>query len=218
MNKWPLFYLHAPVSGVGSLLLALAGAALAQDPGRVGPSGALPDRVTRSSATITPTLSMTQTSADPLATAGAAPVDIALPSRYPVAQQTMLWAHRGAWAAGIGVEQRQRYERGAQGLSPMQESGMLVGVSLSTGDNSRLFMQLPLSNARWPSALPNGRSADEALFNEQRQLRMGLVFQKNDQLADLRRGLLMKVELSGQTTLSIKPRAGRIGVTLASRW
>lgn len=218
MNKRPLLYLHAPACGIGSLLLALAGAALAQDLGRVGLSGAMADGVTRSSATIKSTMSMTHTIADPLATAGAAPVDIALPSRYPVAQQTMLWAHRGAWAAGIGVEQRQRYEPVAQGQSPMRESGMLVGLALRTGDNSRLFMQLPLSNARWPSALPNGRSADEALFSEPRQLRMGLVFQKNDQLADLRRGLLMKVELSGQTTLSIKPRAGRIGVTLASRW
>ena len=155
-------------------------------------------------------LSMTQTQTDPLATAAVA----GLPESAAATRQTMLWAHRPGWALGLGIEERRRYEQQAllRGLSS-QGAGLLLGLSLATSERTQLVVQTPLlaTPARFgPYDLANSA--------EPRQLRLGLVFHKSDRLADLRRGLLMKVELSGQTTLSVKPRAGRIGFTIASQW
>ena len=51
-----------------------------------------------------------------------------------------------------------------------------------------------------------------------RQMRVVLALVPQDPYADLRRGLLTKIELSGQTTLALRPRAGRFGVLLTSQW
>ena len=52
----------------------------------------------------------------------------------------------------------------------------------------------------------------------ERDVRLGLEFRKTDAFSDLRRGALMKLELSRETTLSLKPRGGRVGLTLSSHW
>lgn len=180
----------------------LAGCALAAEP--------LAERLLQGEAQrLGPAISMTQTQTDPLATA-----TVGLPDSPAPARQTMLWAHRPGWALGLGIEERRRYEQQAllRGL-PSQGAGLLLGLSLATSERTQLVVQTPLlaTPARFGPY-------DLATSAEPRQLRLGLVFHKSDRLADLRRGLLMKVELSGQTTLSVKPRAGRIGFTIASQW
>ncbi len=147
---------------------------------------------------------------EPLATSGAVPALGPGALASSSARQTMVWMRprAGALGLGLGVEQR-------EGLLPAnggaRQAGLLVGVSLATGQRSELVLQTPLLNAPRTVPEPGLASADEA-----RQLRMGLVFDSRKPYEDLRRGV--RVELSGQTTVSFKPRGGRIGVTVQSRW
>lgn len=147
---------------------------------------------------------------EPLATSGAAPALGPGALASPNARQTMVWMRprAGALGLGLGVEQREGLLSANGGV---RQAGLLLGVSLTTGQRSELVLQTPLLNASRTVPEPGLASADEA-----RQLRMGLVFDSRKPYEDLRRGV--RVELSGQTTVSFKPRGGRIGVTVQSRW
>ncbi|MCU7369701.1 hypothetical protein PEC18_02135 [Paucibacter sp. O1-1] len=147
---------------------------------------------------------------EPLATSGAAPALGPGAGTSTSARQTMVWMRprAGALGLGLGVEQREGLLSANGGV---RQAGLLLGVSLATGQRSELVLQTPLLNASRTVPEPGLASADEA-----RQLRMGLVFDSRKPYEDLRRGV--RVELSGQTTVSFKPRGGRIGVTVQSRW
>lgn len=162
-------------------------------------------------------LRLSQSQAEPLATAGSTPMADALTGQSQTARQTMLWAvHPSGLGLGFGVEQRSSAfgSLAAQRLSfdpTTRQAGMLMGLSVATGKHSYLTLQTPLltSTARAPP--------EEGLLQQDaRQLRMGLVFQTRNKYADLRQGLRM--ELSAQTTLSVRPRSGRLGFTLHSSW
>lgn len=149
----------------------------------------------------------------PPATAAAAP------TWQPSAtvMQTMLWARRERLGLGLGVEQRgvAVAPTGAGAATPAaREAGLLVGVSWATGESSQLTWAAPLVSSRQPDGLA-WTGLDRA---PEREMRLGLEFRKRDPYADLRRGALMKFELSRDTTVSLKPRHGRVGFTLTSRW
>lgn len=116
------------------------------------------------------------------------------------ATQTVLWADHERWSLGLGVEQRWR--RPLPGGPGLQWAGQnaLVGLSVPTGAGSRLAWQLPLADA------------GEA------PVRVSWSFRSRDPYRDLFRGSLMKVEFSGQTSLSLRARGGRLGLMLTSRW
>ena len=125
-----------------------------------------------------------------------------------VSTQTMLWAGSAGLSLGLGIEQR------AAPLLPRPpgslatgDAGLLIGLGLDAGSRTRLTWQTPLLR---PDV---GNSAGAP-----RQMRMGLVFSLRDPYADLRRGMLTRVELSGQTALALRTRGGRIGLTLTSKW
>ncbi|MDY0745403.1 hypothetical protein SNE35_12850 [Paucibacter sp. R3-3] len=168
-------------------------------------------------------LRVTQSMVEPLATAGPlAPQDPLRADRTNSARQTMLWAEhaRSGLGVGIGVEQRQAYGPAAAGLSgsgsqPQMEGGVLVGASLATGPRSHLIVQTPLQSS---SANPRSQLADDPQFSQdqQRQVRVGLVFNSKKPLADFKKGFQM--ELSGQSTLAVKPRGGKIGVAFQRVW
>jgi len=186
------------------------------------PSGAMPmnerierqERVSLQGALLK--VSVSESQAEALATAGSRTGPGAWADSSNSARQRMVWlqSRRSALALGLGVEQRGPYRGGvAYGPSEntgFQPAGMLLGLSLDTGARSRLILQTPLLTA------PRS-AADEALLPApERELRMGMVFHASKPYADLRRGL--RVELSGQTTLSFRPRSGRIAVALQSSW
>ncbi|MDN3920641.1 hypothetical protein [Roseateles violae] len=165
-------------------------------------------------------LSVTQSVVEPLATAGAAPNALQRAAELPAARQTMLWAERQHWALGVGVEQRLRFD-GAMRLRPFEgqqprDGGLVVGLALNTGPQTQLSVQTPLLPAPRLQFSPSGEPLPAG--DGSRELRMGLEFRSTDRLKDLRRGLLMKVELSNQTTLALKPRAGKVGITLNKSW
>lgn len=164
-----------------------------------------------------PVLRLSQSQGEPLATAGSTPMADALAGQSQTARQTMVWAvHPSGLGLGFGIEQRNPAfsSLAAQRLafdSTTRQAGMLMGLSVATGKQSYLTLQAPLLSS---TARP---FADDGLLpQDARQLRMGLVFQTRNKYADLRQGLRM--ELSAQTTLSVRPRSGRLGFTLHSSW
>ena len=87
-------------------------------------------------------------------------------------------------------------------------TGPMLTVGLPAGRLGQLRWQAPLTS---PSAL--------GLDNTPRQMRVSLVLTASDPYADLRLGMLTRVELSGQTTLSLRPRGGgKVMLHLTSRW
>jgi len=214
---------RAVVCGLALMLAAAAPAAQAQ--ASISERIQLNGTPARSSATTSSSLRVTQSMAEPLATAGPlAPQDSLRADRTNSARQTMLWAEhaRSGLGVGIGVEQRQPYGPAAAGLrasgsQPQAEGGVLVGASLATGPRSHLTVQTPLQSSTSVAPM-RSPLADDPQFrqDEQRQVRVGLVFNSKKPLADLRKGFQM--ELSGQSTLALKPRGGKIGVAFQKVW
>ncbi len=207
------------LAAVGVLgLFSAAGSAWAD-----GEGGSLYERValdgTRS-ATANGSLRVTQSIGEPMATAGAiSPQDAWRGERPDAARQTMFWAQhaRTGLGLGFGVEDRGPYS--TQGLSqqhqPDQNAGMLVGVSLATSTRSMLTVQTPLTNTQRSAGMPD----DPALLGadaQQRQVRVGLVFNSKKPLADLRQG--WRTELSGQSSVAVKLRGGRLGFAFQKSW
>ena len=122
--------------------------------------------------------------------------------------QTMVWRDRPAVQWGLGVEQRWTLPGTPGSASPgMPDAGLLVGLRLDAGPRAHLTWQAPL-----------GRADTQSGEVQPRKMRVALSLLPQDPYADLRRGLLTKVELSGQTTLALRPRGSRFDVLLTSHW
>ena len=119
--------------------------------------------------------------------------------------------HRAAWAAFALV------------------GGLLAGSSLA----QPLSLQLDLPRRSYGMAVPPGQAlaqrpgrfgAAEAPLTDTPGLgppepqRVGLLLTVSDLAANLKRGMLHKLEISGHTTLALRPRGGRLGVALHSQW
>lgn len=192
----------AQAACVGALLcMACAQSAMAQQ-------SALYDKVQLNGVAIKTGLRITQSQGEPLATAGPASTQDSLNGRdSATSRQTMMWAvHPSGVGVGLGVEQRGAYEAG----------GVLMGVSMATSERSHLVVQTPLVSNRPPQVGPV-QTDPQLLQDEQHQVRVGLVFNTANRYSDLRKGLRM--ELSNQTTFTVKPRGGgRIGFSLQKSW
>lgn len=130
---------------------------------------------------------------------GVSPVHIA---------QSMVWTARPLLQLGLGIERRWSPPSGPGAAAPIpSDAALLVGLRLDTGPFAHWSWQAPL----WRQDASNGDV-------QARQMRVALVLTPQDPYADLRRGLLTELELSGQTTLALRPRGGRIGLLLTSRW
>ncbi len=90
---------------------------------------------------------------------------------------------------------------------PGTPAGLLLVVGVPVGQLGQLRWQAPLASPAVPG-----------LDNTPRQMRVSLALTASDPYADLRRGMLTRVELSGQTTLSLRPRGGKVMLHLTSRW
>lgn len=122
--------------------------------------------------------------------------------------QTMVWAGGPRLSMGLGIEQRAApLLARPPGSLVTDDAGLLIGLGLDAGSHTRLTWQTPLLRT------DGGNAA-----GVRRQMRMGLVFTLRDPYADLRRGMLTRVELSGQTALALRSRGGRVGLTLTSQW
>lgn len=100
---------------------------------------------------------------------------------------------------------------------PGTPAGVMLVVGLPLGQLGpfgqpgrlgELRLQAPLAP---PPTVPG-------LDNPQRELRVSLALTARDPYADLRRGMLTRIELSGQTTVSLRPRGGKVMLHLTSRW
>lgn len=204
------------ILSLGALASAAWGQALPADAERVGLNGR--SLAERSAALPTSSrLRLTQSDTQPLATAAQSGAVGAWYGQSPTARQTMLWARPWAGrglAVGLGVEQRGAmpgggpYSQWRHGAGP--DSGVLLGLAVPTSQNTAVTLQTPL----YESAQPGYNELDT--LRESRQVRVGLVFAKNKPYADLRKGFRM--ELSGQSSLTFRPRGGRVGVTFQSTW
>lgn len=193
-----------------------------------GASSSLDDRVELSGHSLadrvraqpTGRVSVTQSAAEPLATANLSGATGSWYGRSPTARQTMVWGQPFAsngLRLGLGVEQRGPAIGGGLYQNPYRgwragaagDSGVLLGLALPMTARSHVFVQTPLvdgDRSAYEDLNLNGREA------QGRQVRVGMVFSSRKAYADLRKGLRM--ELSGQSTLSVKPRGGgRVSVT-----
>lgn len=126
--------------------------------------------------------------------------------------QTMVWTARPLLQLGLGIERRWPQPSSVSSPAPNPTDagllvGLLVGLRLDAGPRAHLTWEAPL----WR---PETSSGD----GQTREMRVALALTPQDPYADLRRGLLTKVELSGQTTLALRPRGRRIGLLLTSHW
>ncbi len=169
---------------------------------------------------------VSQSAAQPLALPAADNLAPAAQPAFRATTQTMLWARKQGLAAGVGVEQRWQPQDGRaaapnaniSGQAQGRAGGVLLGVSLATSDTSTVVWQTPLvrGDDRLAQAQAFGLQAAQPA---DRQMRLGLNFHARDPYSDLRRGSLMKVELSGPATVfSLRPRGGRLAMVLSSKW
>ncbi|WP_144006992.1 hypothetical protein [Pelomonas sp. KK5] len=227
----PFRHHHQPAARGGhgvwhGLLVVAAVAALAgyARPARaLEGAGSMADRIDLTGTPARGPLRVTQSLSEPLATAGPlAPQDALRADRQQAARQTMLWADhaKSGLGVGIGVEQRRPYGPAAlsaginDGSQPQMSGGVLVGASLATSPRSHLIVQTPLQS----TSAPRNLLADDPQFqqDQQRQVRVGLVFNSKKPLADFKKGFQM--ELSGQSSLAVKPRGGKIGLAFQKVW
>ncbi len=113
-------------------------------------------------------------------------------------------ASRGAW---LRISPTPVGPLAADWHRPGTPTGLLLVVGVPVGQLGQLRWQAPLASP----ALPG-------LDSTPRQMRVSLALTASDPYADLRRGMLTRVELSGQTTLSLRPRGGKVMLHLTSRW
>ena len=122
---------------------------------------------------------------------------------------------RVAWPApqlDLGLEQRWALPGAPGAATPSAPDagllvGLLVGPRSAAGSRVHLTWQAPL-----------GRPGSPYGEVQARQVRVASAPLPQEPYADLRRGLLTKVELSGQTALALRPRGGRFGALLTSHW
>ena len=117
---------------------------------------------------------------------------------------SMLASRGGAW---LRISPTPVGPLAADWHRPGTPTGLLLVVGVPVGQLGQLRWQAPLTSPAVPG-----------LDSTPRQMRVSLALTASDPYADLRRGLLTRVELSGQTTLSLRPRAGKVMLHLTSRW
>ena len=128
-----------------------------------------------------------------------------------LARRSMLWAGAGSLQLGLGVQQSSSplpSTMASEPGRPQQAPQLLLGASLDTSSTTQLRWHTPVRPA---ASLV--READEP-----RVMELSLVLKPQDPLANLRRGSLMKLELGGQTQLSLRPRGGKVMLRLTSQW
>lgn len=154
-------------------------------------------------------------------------------------RQTMVWTQGRGLQLGLGVVAAQPSERGvaptlARGVAMAPSANdpavptqvlLAAGRQLTPGVDMRLGLGLPLtssaSRAAAGGSLPlAGQAGVDALADPSRQaeLRLGMALVPSRAYDGLRRGLAMRVELSGATTVTLKPRGRRLTVQLSSQW
>ena len=157
------------------------------------------------------------------------------------ARQTLVWTQRSGMDVGLGVVQVQP---AAQGVAPTLVRGvaaaptaldaavptqavLAVGHRMAPGLDMRLGLGVPLGSgaARVAAAgggmLPLvGQAGGDGLIDTSRrtELRLGMALVPTRAYDGLRRGMVMRMELSGATTLTLKPRGRRLTVQLSSQW
>lgn len=123
--------------------------------------------------------------------------------------QTFLWSRRQSLLVGVGLEQAAVPESPfalASGVSDRRGAGnLIVGVGVATSPASRVTWELPIN--------PSVRGGDSLSA-----ARIGLAFQHRSNAAEFRSATQLKLELSKQTNIALRPRAGRVAVTLHSSW
>jgi hypothetical protein len=127
----------------------------------------------------------------------------------PTVQQTMVWLGRSRWSAGLGVERAELSAadlRFGTGLPYAQEGGLVLGLAFRTSERTRLVWETPISGF--------GHGGPETQLG----VRVGLRFKGQDRFAQLRSHTLLKLHLDDRTVLSVKPRRGRLSLTLATEW
>ncbi|ALV07609.1 hypothetical protein [Roseateles depolymerans] len=165
-------------------------------------------------------VSVTQSAAEPLATANLPGATGSWYGRSPTARQTMVWGQPFAGnglRVGLGVEQRGAAIGGGLYQNPYRgwragaagDSGVLVGLALPMTARSHVFVQTPLVEGERSAYQDLNLNGAES---QGRQVRVGMVFSSRKAYADLRKGLRM--ELSGQSSLAVRPRGGgKVAVT-----
>ncbi|OWQ92114.1 hypothetical protein CDN99_07110 [Roseateles aquatilis] len=185
----------------------------------------LADRAQLPRAQASSRFTVTQSAAEPLATANQPSGAAGWYGRAPQATQTMMWAkplRASALRVGLGVEQRAAMIGGGLYATPYQnlrpgastDAGVLVGLAMPTGPRSHAFVQTPLIDAPHPQF--DDLNTAGLAGRDARQVRVGMVFNSSKPYADLRKGF--KMELSGQSSLTLRPRGGRVGVTFQKIW
>ena len=109
------------------------------------------------------------------------------------------------------------YKRQVQGYGPQttpRDANVLVGVAVNTGANAQLSWQRQLHSM----APANPALADPNATQNPGEVRLALTMRKRDALSDIRRGTLMKMELSSGSALAIRPKHGRLALTYTSQW
>lgn len=143
----------------------------------------------------------------------AGPVPEALPMQggasFSTSTQSMVWARRGSLGLGLGVAQPWQSPSRLQGAAPDDAGGplgapddrrLVLGLALYTGASSRLVWQAQMTGET-TTRLPGP----------------ALVLKRADPVRALARGAL-RMELSRNTTLTLRPRGRRISVALSSQW
>ncbi len=199
--------LGSAVCRLSVALLLGAGSVLAADAGKVGEAGdhrvAAPLMTSSPAAALAWRISHSALPAPVSAGSGGLP---GAGSTRVV--QTMIWTARPALQLGLGIEKRWTPPSVAGTLAPgAANAGLLVGLRLDAGPRANLTVAAPL----WRHEASDGDI-------QTRHMRVALALTPQDPYADLRRGLLTKIELSGQTTLALRPRGRRIGLLLTSHW
>jgi hypothetical protein len=99
----------------------------------------------------------------------------------------------------------------AQGLAAVNAAPatvLVMGVSMRTGERSRLAWQTPLAvQSPVPGAVPLTRS----------EMQLAWTLRSRDPVASLR-GSPFKYAFSGQTVVTLKPRRSKVSVTLQHQW
>lgn len=138
-------------------------------------------------------------------------------------QRAMQWQRHGSTDYGLGLavlrpatgQVAGQVAVPAGGAMPAGALALLAvgrpvagGVSMNLGAGIPIGVQAPAWRDTAEATAPDSRG----------ELRMGLSFSTRSATSELRRGLALHVELSGSTALTLKPRAGRVGLQLNSRW
>ncbi|MDT7835092.1 hypothetical protein [Aquabacterium sp. OR-4] len=144
-----------------------------------------------------PALALHETAAAPQAGQGLI-LDSLVPARGAAGVQQLHWRHA---LVQLGPE------RGTLGLGLTAAWPLPATAVAATRHGGPGLQPLADSLADGAASLP-----------PRGELRMGLSFSRRGPHDALRRSLAWRMELSGSTTLTVKPRAGRVNLQLSSQW